>query len=176
MHFYKFNSVIWSICMYVSLKTIRKIFQLKCVFIFHIHKRNMSTCCKHQTRIHLPRFMFFSKFVIFCSMSSNFCWSSSMLSEWLWCNSWCCRWMGSIRCLGSKFPASSSGDLYVISNSITIYKQINKKQLKKSVETRKTKQRREKRRKGPQQAWNLIRKLKYNPKKCSKKINISIER
>lgn len=60
--------------------------------------------------------------------------------------------MGSIRCLGSKFPASSSGDLYVISNSITIYKQINKKQLKKSVETRKTKQRRGKRRKGPQQA------------------------
>lgn len=92
------------------------------IFTYNIKKKiiDRMTHNKHQTGFLLPRFKFFSKLAIFCSMSSSFCWSSSMLSEWLSCNSRYCCWMGSTKCLGSKFPASSSGDLYEISNKTTI--------------------------------------------------------
>lgn len=100
---------------------------------------NLTWTLNGKGHINLPRFMFRSKFAIFCSMSSNFCWSSSMLSECVWCNSWCWRWIGSIKCLGSKFPASSSGDLYVISNKITIYKQFEKNKWRDRKQSRKRK-------------------------------------
>lgn len=68
----------------------------------------------------LPLKILFSRFAIFCSTSSNFCWSSSMVS-----NEWSCCIIESTKCDGAKFPASSSGDLYWISNKTITF--INRK-------------------------------------------------